>query len=360
MRRNDFVDFAKGVLITLVCVGHSIQFLSYRNVGFWGDPFFKMIYVFHMPLFMGLSGYVARRGILNATRTPAEAMRYLGARTLSLLLPVFSWVIVLQGAGTVVSRSRTWAEFPAAVAFQASISFWFLWALLVSVCLMVAAELAGRFRPPALALLSVGLMALPDWDNLHLIKYVFPYFVLGYFLAGFDLNIGPETRRRSWATTIALGLAALACYAMWDDRTYIYISRMSFATANLRNVGVRWLAGLVVSAFALRVLSKLYPRIPRSVRGGLSTLGKDSIFVYLLQTFAFLWIAKLRIGWSGGGPPVAAPLVAVAAGCLVTAACWYAGHLLCGHGAVARVFFGRGTRPADATVPRWPVAVDSV
>ena len=57
MTRNLFLDFTKGVLILLVTVGHSIQYIIYNNHGFWGDPLFKAIYIFHMPLFIGLSGF---------------------------------------------------------------------------------------------------------------------------------------------------------------------------------------------------------------------------------------------------------------------------------------------------------------
>lgn len=68
--RNTFLDFAKGVLILLVVIGHAIQFVTYHNLDFWGDPFFKAIYMFHMPLFMAIAGYLSHPGIIKSKLAP--------------------------------------------------------------------------------------------------------------------------------------------------------------------------------------------------------------------------------------------------------------------------------------------------
>lgn len=52
MKRNSTVDIAKGVGIVLVIIGHLNHFFSYE------DMTLIMIYSFHMPLFIILSGYV--------------------------------------------------------------------------------------------------------------------------------------------------------------------------------------------------------------------------------------------------------------------------------------------------------------
>lgn len=54
--RNHFLDMAKGVAIILVVIGHTIQ---YRNPDFDNQLWFRVIYSFHMPLFIFLSGAVA-------------------------------------------------------------------------------------------------------------------------------------------------------------------------------------------------------------------------------------------------------------------------------------------------------------
>ena len=54
--RNDFFDFSKGILILLVILGHAIQYCAV-NENVWLNPIFNIIYTFHMPLFVFLSGY---------------------------------------------------------------------------------------------------------------------------------------------------------------------------------------------------------------------------------------------------------------------------------------------------------------
>ena len=60
MVRLEFVDYAKGLAILLVVIGHLLQ---YNLVGISAKELFDMIYSFHMPLFMFLSGYVASLSI---------------------------------------------------------------------------------------------------------------------------------------------------------------------------------------------------------------------------------------------------------------------------------------------------------
>jgi fucose 4-O-acetylase-like acetyltransferase len=54
--RNDFLDMAKGIAIILVVIGHTVQRWS---ADFDEEFWFRVIYSFHMPLFVFLSGAVA-------------------------------------------------------------------------------------------------------------------------------------------------------------------------------------------------------------------------------------------------------------------------------------------------------------
>jgi len=54
--RDNRLDVMKGILILLVVLGHVIQ----RNIVNYEDNFiFRIIYSFHMPMFMFISGYIA-------------------------------------------------------------------------------------------------------------------------------------------------------------------------------------------------------------------------------------------------------------------------------------------------------------
>lgn len=58
--RNLYIDIVKGIAIILVVYGYCIEYYSteYLNGNFfYSDLIHKIIYSFHMPLFMLVSGY---------------------------------------------------------------------------------------------------------------------------------------------------------------------------------------------------------------------------------------------------------------------------------------------------------------
>lgn len=57
-----WIDVVKGLLILSVVLGHCIQeTLKVRGLGFDENLWRNLIYSFHMPAFMAMSGYVAYR-----------------------------------------------------------------------------------------------------------------------------------------------------------------------------------------------------------------------------------------------------------------------------------------------------------
>jgi fucose 4-O-acetylase-like acetyltransferase len=56
-----FVDILRGWLILLVTYGHTIQAIYGGRETVFSDPVFQTIYMFHMPLFMAISGFVLCR-----------------------------------------------------------------------------------------------------------------------------------------------------------------------------------------------------------------------------------------------------------------------------------------------------------
>lgn len=81
MERKVFIDYAKGLAILLVVIGHLLQ---YNLVGTSAKDLFDMIYSFHMPLFMLLSGYVAS---LSIEKYLSRKVEYIRKKVCSLVVP---------------------------------------------------------------------------------------------------------------------------------------------------------------------------------------------------------------------------------------------------------------------------------
>ena len=97
--RDAFLDIAKGLAIILVVVGHVIQGSSEK---FDDLLWFRVIYSFHMPLFVFLSGAVAaiafrsdsiQDGIGSALK---RAQTKISKASIRLLLPFLAWCVINQ------------------------------------------------------------------------------------------------------------------------------------------------------------------------------------------------------------------------------------------------------------------------
>ena len=83
--RNLLIDYLKGFAILLVILGHSIQ---YNAPDFFDhNILFRIIYSFHMPLFMFVSGFLAFSTFKATGNSLMKRFR-------SLVIPFFVWFII--------------------------------------------------------------------------------------------------------------------------------------------------------------------------------------------------------------------------------------------------------------------------
>lgn len=337
MQRNGFLDFAKGVLIILVVVGHAIQYVVYRDVDCWDDPLFKGIYIFHMPLFMAISGYLSFAGLQNIT----DVRAYLSRRSLSYLVPIISWATLYQVLLTGFSADATLAELPLAIGREAIWSQWFLWALLGSIVVMVVATRFGRFSLPVMAAMFCGFLALPELGNVYLFTYTFPFFVAGYYTARY-----PDVLARAAKSLLLLvsGIVTMSLgFPLWDDETYVYVTKMSVDDHNADNIALRWVLGAIGALVVLGILQRLHATMPARWARPVEVAGRDSLYIYILQGYAFLALPSLiQVGRAG---TFTGMLWAIAIGIVVAAVCWAVGSLIAANHHVARILFGQAKKP---------------
>ncbi|MDO4284070.1 MAG: acyltransferase family protein [Eubacteriales bacterium] len=186
-KRSSDLDVVKGVLILLVILGHCIQFGSGQEYNtetrFFENRLYIVIYSFHMPLFVAVSGYLFA----------GSAQRYTPWKTLQkkaerLLLPIFSWSILytvyqlflMWWHGERISGQVILSEWGR----QFSVSQWFLWAIfLFSIVVLI-----GKYWFRDSVWFYLTLYALIAWivvpDNrFNLNTYIanYPFFMIGYF-----------------------------------------------------------------------------------------------------------------------------------------------------------------------------------
>lgn len=94
-QRSKSIDILKGIAIFLVVLGHAIQYgngIDYlSNQNFFDNLIFKIIYSFHMPLFMLISGYLFYYSI-----SKKNIKELLKSRFTSIIIPIIAWGLLIN------------------------------------------------------------------------------------------------------------------------------------------------------------------------------------------------------------------------------------------------------------------------
>lgn len=187
MKRDLQIDTLKGFLILCVILGHLIGSLKSQGGAIW-----NMIYTFHMPLFVLVSGFFSRRDRTNefSLIKPLVIFQFINVIILSILGHDFSFTYFL------VPHWTLW--------YLLSLIFWRLMlkytpkALLdrpyVYLCLAIVASLAIGLVIPYGRILSIQ----------RTISF-FPFFLLGYY---FRTN---SVKQKLWSNTISKCLLIVIC-----------------------------------------------------------------------------------------------------------------------------------------------------
>lgn len=96
--RDTSLDAVKGVLISLVCLGH-VHLFSERF-----PNAVNFLYLFHIPLFLAVSCFMV------SVRAPSDLAPFARRRFAKLILPCFSWVVIYSLLAAVSGR-RTFVSF---------------------------------------------------------------------------------------------------------------------------------------------------------------------------------------------------------------------------------------------------------
>ena len=188
--RIEKVDKLKGIAIVLVVLGHAIQhttedFLQTSYIA-------KLIYCFHMPLFMWLSGYVAR---IKGERV-VDGLRWIGKQFISLVLPIIVWEYILAGyfhrihsVEAVINILHAWILNPTG-------GYWFLWTLfLCDVLFLILFTISRGFNRKwrgGTELTFAGIEVITvfalshafaiSWGNIGNLYLYYFFFCLGHFI----------------------------------------------------------------------------------------------------------------------------------------------------------------------------------
>lgn len=278
-KRNPYWDVVKGVLIFLVVYGHIMQLIMAKESGisFWDSVAFKCIYLFHMPLFMLISGYFASHSII------CRGFSSLGRYSKRLLIPIFSysvWVIFSHLFSTSVSIK----QIPLSFFLTATSFLWFLSAVFLCSCFLwaytCAKTIIGKiffgFLP---ILLFLYLQTHPHTCKYFgigiQITYLWPFFLLGHWLR--QHHFDSENIPKWWLVfvPVTIGIAFLCNESLFVYNTPLRLTWYSFEINLLRTVAaiIGSMALCASVRYSLKLLNSAF----------IHKIGQASLAIYLLH-----------------------------------------------------------------------------
>lgn len=240
----------KAIATLLVIVGHVIQF---TNPDFDKSVLFKIIYSFHMPLFMCISGYLMPDRV---------GPRFLRRKFFQLVIPFFLWSAMLVVVRNIAQGSeiswQTVGEGLLQVLLAPENGLWFLWVLFLNCTLF--AFLEGRYRMQ-ISFAVIGLLYLIQfvngefcWFGLNLVRWHYLFFVFGFLIR--NNRVLPIANKFLW---IIAPLTILAL-AQWERNlmtSFLGLTLTSPLFAKILTLIVKYLAAIGVLVLVFLVKERL-------------------------------------------------------------------------------------------------------
>ena len=273
-QRNAELDYARAIGIVLVVFGHALRGLmgaGYAPEDGWAITTDYLIYTFHMPLFLIISGS------LFAPEKFAGLGGLLAKLSVLVVWPYLLWSLVqgsvqalMAGSGAVNNDNASWTGL-LQIGWMPIGQFWFLYALFVA---QVLAFLAYRRIPlwlaATMAFAVFTYLGPRESEVAILIAYGCFYFALGMLARKYDIIARLPSSWSGALTLLAVGMiVAVGCY-LTKIPPYMPIP-----------------AALMMSAAVISLCKAMGPVLEGSRAGWwIAIVGQCSMGIYVLHILA--------------------------------------------------------------------------
>lgn len=287
--KNFTISTVRGIAIILVVYGHVIQ-RSMAPIGedFFLNPAFKIIYTFHMPLFVFISGYVmafslSRRSLSDAFKTKCK----------TLLIPFVSWgtlgIISTYLLNIIDGKNINITNFPRDLINDLLLkpSVWFLFTLFILSCMLLySIKLGQRFGIITFLFIYFFIFIIPynDYFSLFYIKWFYLFYVAGYLFNKYGIKIKNESIRTVISFISLIIFVVLVSH--WTKYDYIYINKMNFISKNYFYDFFRIIYRYIVAFLGIIIVFYIGTYFSKTkMQYFLDHIGIYSLDIYLIQRY---------------------------------------------------------------------------
>lgn len=328
-KRLTWADSLKGILIILVVLGHSIQ--NAMPSACMQNHLWNIIYSFHMPAFMAVSGFLNCNGWGYLSSRLSTVYR----RINQLLIPFFIWALIR----VLISPPYSISEFADIILYPDG-SFWFLWVLFfISVIFYFTDWVAEKVHLKqevamvAMCLILAIVMVLMEFRLLgfQFLAYYFLFYVLGYYIHKYQDAIISNS---SWVIGGLTLLWAMMAW-LWNMHELPAFLKSIPLPQTLMQYGYRFLT----AAIAVYVLFAVSPKLLNSdsrVNKPVIWFGKNSLGIYTSHLLLMPLVVKVLFNLGCG-----VVLTIVLSFIIATAASWVLVWLIGKNRVTARLLLGK-------------------
>lgn len=265
-QRLVYIDVAKLLAIYLVVLGHVI--VKQFSDAYYGDPLYVIIYTFHMPLFMMMSGFFA------SSVLKLDFSGLLKKKMVRLLLPAVSCTVVCLAYFFLTSDSVDIRD-------EFIGNSWFLKTLFMC---QVTFWVVKRVKLPDIVLFIGSwtiILLVPHSYSLQY-NWMYPFFWIGYFLRKNIWLLEKHCGKIAVGSSLIFVCALLVLFRCHFSTGILPMSGMLISQAPI--LLFKLIVGGGGSVMSIAWCKLAYTAAPKSL-GHLSRYGRYTLGIYVTQTF---------------------------------------------------------------------------
>lgn len=299
INRNTTIDILKGIAIILVIFAHCIQFGSgpdyLKTQAFFDNYIFKLIYSFHMPLFMLISGY-----LFYYTIQKHSFMYNLKKRFYGLLVPIIIWQTIW-----ILCDYHNPNNHNVLYLFNSYLNtLWFLTSVLLNSLIVLMGNKYAKDSPLLYGMVFVISLFIPNYHGYNLYVFMLPYFLCGYFynkVGGIGVSMTWKEQISFFIFLVILFLTLLFFYEVGDyaytSGTFIIKNHM-ISISQIHTDIFRWGIGGIGSLCIILLINLIYKRNKQSsFLKCLGAIGAKTMGLYIISTYLFKMFHILSINY---------------------------------------------------------------
>jgi fucose 4-O-acetylase-like acetyltransferase len=279
--RDYYFDNAKCALMLLVVFGHFLR--PYIDNVLWVHSLYIWIFFFHMPAFIFISGYFAKK---------FHEQGYLKKITKKLLLPYLIFQLLYSVYYYFLYQKDS-------IEFDLLTPQWSLWFLISlfswNLLLWIFAKIPKHISLLLALLLGVGagMIEAEKWLSISRTFTFFPFFLLGFFLQKNDIERLFTWRVRFISLFVLVGMFIMIHFGFPDlPQEWLYGSK-SYDTLGVPEEKGIFVRLVIYSASTLMMMSFL-SLIPNR-RFSFSVLGARTFYIYILHGFILKYLHETKL-----------------------------------------------------------------